>query len=164
MYVSPPIAADPFIYNLLCVFLTISWLRVLQHLAFRASLQWLLSSAPGSQCSTELTGLLTWKNSFEYRVLVFWHALLCIHASIYVLMPFPVWLLQRWTEDEQAEEELPRSRTDSAELWGRCPQVRSALECVFLKREGCVLVTGCVTLTCVISNSSFKKAGIPLHS
>lgn len=108
----------------------------------------LLSSAPGSQCSTELTGLLTWKNSFEYHVLVFWHALLCIRASIYVLMPFPVWLLQRWTEDEQAQEELPRSRTDSAELWGWCPQVRAALECVFLKRECCVLVMRCVYLTC----------------
>lgn len=31
----------------------------------------LLFSARGSQCSTELTGLLTWKNSFEYQVLVF---------------------------------------------------------------------------------------------
>lgn len=44
----------------------------------------------------------------------------CIDA--FRLVPFP----QRWTEDEQAQEELPGSWADCAELWGGRPQVRAA--------------------------------------
>lgn len=86
-----------------------------------------------------------------------------MHACVCALMPLLVSFLQRWTEDEQAQEELPRSSTDSAALWSRCPQVSSVLECVcvcvYLKHE-CLYAGGrilCVNLPYVISRHGFKR-------
>lgn len=113
----------------------------MQHLGFRAaaSLQpWGLSAALCSPVYWPGRTWLIWILSAWFPTYTFMHA--CVCALITLLVSIP----QRWTEDEQAQEELPRSWTDSAELWSWCPQVSSVSECVFVKREClCAPVAGC---------------------
>lgn len=73
-----------------------------------------------------------------------------MHVCGCALMPLLVPLLQRWTEDEQAQEELPGSRPGSAAIWSRCPQVSFVLHCEWVclwSMNACVPVAGFCLLT-----------------